>query len=68
MMRNRVTKAFKVIDTTFKSGTKQSKSQIMAFYKSIKNPKTEGAAFTKQLAMGFGIISVSLIVSFLGLR
>jgi hypothetical protein len=68
MMKNRIAKAFKVIDTNFKSGKNQTKSQIVSFYKNIKNPKTEGAAFTKQLAMGFGILTVGLVASILGLR
>lgn len=68
MIKNGIAKAFKVIDTKFKSGKNQTKSKIMTFYKSIKNPKTEGAAFTRQLAMGFGILTVGLVASLLGLR
>lgn len=68
MLRNKIGKAFKAIDITFKNQSRSKIQSIQGYYKSIKNPKTEGAAFAKQLAMGFGILCVGLTVSLLGLR
>jgi hypothetical protein len=68
MLRNKIVKAFTVIDKQFKNQSRSGIQGMKGLYKSIKNPKTEGAAFTKQLLMGFGIISVGMIASLIGLR